>query len=206
MRERVVARNEDQVRARRLPVRRRSLVVSLLSSGLFAAGLVCLYLVMRRLVLESGGACASGGPYEIRTGQECQDGIFAFAYGGIGVMVAGFLVLLRAAWTYGGSPVVTSATGVGCAGFFGGLGLSFLAVRSDLPTSSTEGGDYTFVGILFLVFGAAGLVVTAGPPIFAMLSKRLDVVTPSGRAWLAWLGAVAAGAALGIVVTALIAG
>ena len=187
------------------PLRRGPLLVALVSSGLVAAGLVCLYLVMRWVGLENGGACASGGPYEIRAGQECEDGVFALAYAGIGVMVAGFLVLLRAAWKYGGSLVVTSACGAGGGGFFAGLGLSFLKVESKLPASATSSGDYRAVGYMFLAFGLAGLVVMFTPAIFGLRTQRRDVRTPTGRAWLAWFAAVILGGASGFTIAALVA-
>ncbi len=104
------------------PVRPWPLAGVLLGTAAFAAGMVCLFIVMREVAADNGGSCASGGPYVIRDGQECGDGVFALAYGGIGVAVAGFLLVLWCSWKYGRSLVVTAASGVGWGGFMGGLG------------------------------------------------------------------------------------
>jgi hypothetical protein len=85
--------------------------------------------------------------------------------------------------------------------FFGGLGGSFLRVAADAPASFDDNGDYTFVGVMFLVMAAAGLPVVLGPVVSAARTTRTDVRRPPSRAWLAWFGAVAAGAAIGVAVT-----
>lgn len=163
--------------------------------------MVCLYLVMREVTFEHGGACASGGPYEIRPGQECRSGVFALGYtGGIGAMV-GALLLLFSSHRYGWPLIGTSAIGVTAGVFFGGLGGSFLRVAADAPATFTDHGDYTFVGITFLVMAAFSLPVAFGPVVYAARTTRKDIRRPPAPAWLAWFAAVAAGVTIGIAVT-----
>lgn len=176
------------------------LAVVTIGNAMFAAGLVCLYMVMRWVTLENGGACASGGPYVIREGQECQEGVFALAYGGIGIAVVGALAFIWASHRLGGSLVTSAASTLSFGAFFGALGLSFLDLRDDVA----DGGDYAFVGTLFTVFAAVGLLVTIATVVYALRTTRLDIVKPAARVWLAWVAAIVVGAALGLGVLALV--
>ncbi len=182
------------------------LVGVLLGAGIIASGMVCLYLMMRWVGLENGGACASGGPYVIREGQECQDGVFALGFGGgIGVVV-GALLYLWGSWRHGGSLVTTSASSALFGGFFGALGASFLSVKGYLSKSSVEYGDFTAVGYTFLALAAGGAIVAIFNLVYALRTTRTDVAKPSGRTWLQWIGALVVGVVVGVVATSLIVG
>jgi hypothetical protein len=180
-------------------IRFKPLIGVLLGAAIFAAGLACLYVVMRSVGLEQGGSCVSGGPYQIAPGQECESGTFPLAFAGVLGLMAGFAIFVWSSSRYGGQLVVTSASGLAGTGFFGGLGLSFMAIASELPASSAEGSEFKTVGIIFLVLGLFGLFPAVGAIIYSMQSRRIDYPRPSVRSWLAWLVAVTAAAGFGIV-------
>ena len=76
----------------------RKLVLTAVGVLLFAGGLTFLYLGMRA-VMDVGGFCASGGPYQIR--QECPDGTGFIVLG----IFAGLIGTgLTAAGTFAGGP------------------------------------------------------------------------------------------------------
>lgn len=174
-------------------------------SAIFAAGMVCLYLVMRTVTFEHGGACASGGPYEIRPGQECQSGLFTLGFTGVIGFMVGALLFFYSTHRYGWPLIGTSAMGVTAAVFFGGLGGSFLEIAADAPASFEDNGDYKFVGVMFLVMAACSVPVVLGPVVYAARTTRKDVRRPPAPAWLAWFAAVVAGVTVGIAVTWMIA-
>lgn len=188
------------------PLPRVPLLGVLAGVAALVTGLMSLYLVMRTVGLEYGGACASGGPYEIRPGQECESGAFTSAYVSIAVMVAGALLLLWSSRRYGGGLIVNAAIGTLAAVFSGGLGLGFLKVAADLPNGADAVSEFRMVGVVFVVMAVLGLGLTL---LAIRYNDRFAVVQPRkppSRAWLAWLGAVAAGLVIGVAVGALVVG
>ena len=169
----------------------------LVGVAILTAGLACLYVVMRTVGLENGGSCVSGGPYEIAPGHECQDGVFALAYGGAFGLIVGFLIFLYSSHRYGGPLVVTSASGIGWSSMFGGLGGSFLSIGSEMPVLSEVGSEFKTVGIVFLVMASLGLAVVFGPVPYSLRSGPLHYPRPTLGAWAAWFAAVAAGVVAG---------
>ena len=172
----------------------------LVGVGLIAAGLACLYLVMRAVGLENGGTCVSGGPYEIAPGHECQDGVFALGFGGAFSLIVGFLILLWGSHRHGGPLVVTSMSGFSWSAFMGGLGGSFLSIASEMPGPSDTISEFNTVGAVFAVMGAVGLAVAFGPILYSLQGRPLNYPKPSLLAWAAWLAA--AGAGLGLAALA----
>jgi hypothetical protein len=115
------------------------------------------------VVMGLGGYCASGGPFVIET--ECPDAVTATMplsiFGGlaavaIGVMFARGFGMPLVAWAW---PVL-----------FIGLGLAFLI-------ASTQPGGITFliIGILFLVMGAAPLVLEVRASVRALFLGTTNV-------------------------------
>lgn len=186
------------------PLLRLPLLGVLVGTAVLMIGLMSLYLVMRTVGLDYGGACASGGPYEIRRGQECEAGVFASAYVSIAVMVAGALPLLWGSKRYGGGRVANAAIGTLSTVFFGAFGLSFLKVAADMPIGADGISDFKGVGVALVVMAVLGLGLTLAVLRYGDRIGRTDNPKPPSRAWLAWLGAVATGLAIGTMVGALI--
>ena len=180
-----------------LTVRWAPLAGVLVGAAILAAGLACLYLVMRTVGLENGGSCVSGGPYEIAPGHECGDGVFALGYGGAFGLIAGFMILAYSSHRYGGPLAVTSAAGIGVISLFGGLGGGFLSIASEMPGSSDVGSEFKTVGIIFMVMASAGLALAIGAIPYSILSRQLDHPKPTPAAWAAWFAAVAVGVGVG---------
>ena len=103
-----------------------------------AASITAVYLGMRDLMVESGGACASGGPYEIAN--ECSSGQIALLFGGIVAMLL-FAGLHAAVTHWADGPRVgwPAITGV----LFLVLGWNFIDLGLDPPQE-----DGTSVGWL----------------------------------------------------------
>ena len=123
----------------------------------FVAALVAATVAMHELMIETGGACASGGPYEIA--QECPPGTAALLVGGlVGGVVCGFLVVGCSA-ALGGPVFAPSLLLWGAA--FGALGWNFV----DLGVLNPPGGDadpgWAISGALFWAMALAGLVPAA---------------------------------------------
>lgn len=143
------------------PVEQRLSRVPLLGvlagTAVVVVGLMSLYLVMRTLGLDYGGACAVDGPYQIRPGQECEAGIFTSAYVSIAVSVLGGLLLLWSSKRYDGGLVSWAAVGALATLFFGALGISFLKVAAAMPASSDAIADFKGVGGAFVVLAVLAL-------------------------------------------------
>jgi hypothetical protein len=128
----------------------RKLVFTFVGVFLFAAGLTLVFDGMRA-VMEVGGSCGSGGPYEIR--QPCPDGvglIFAGVFGGlIGV---GFVV----AGTFRGGPKLYT---LAWPALFVSLGWNFLEFGID-PPPPNEGlvWGWLVCAVLFIAMGGIPLL------------------------------------------------
>lgn len=186
------------------PLPRGPLLGVLVGVALLIVGLMSLYLVMRTLGLDYGGACAVDGPYEIRPGQECQPGIFTSAYVSIGLLVTGGLLLLWSSKRYDGGLILWAAAGTVATVFFAAMGVSFLKVAAAMPVSADAISDFKAVGVAFVVMAVFALGITVATIRYGDRIGRLDHPKPPVRAWLAWLGAVVAGVSIGLIVGALI--
>jgi hypothetical protein len=123
----------------------------------FAAGLTCTYLAMRDLMVESGGACASGGPYQVAAGHACGSEA--------GLLIAGIVALLifgavfAAATSAGGGPGSgMDASFLMWAALFGALGFNFLSLGFDPPESMSGAGGWIVAGVIFELMALGGVV------------------------------------------------
>lgn len=189
---------------REKPLPRVPLLGVLVGTAVLIVGLMSLYLVMRTLGLDYGGACAVDGPYQIRPGQECEPGIFTSAYVSIAISVTGGLLLLWSSRRYDAGLVSWAAVGTLATLFFGALGVSFRKVAAALPASAEGISDFNAVGVVFVVLAVLALGLTLATIRYGDRIGRLDHPKPSMRAWFAWLGAVVVGLSTGLAVGALI--
>jgi hypothetical protein len=123
----------------------------------FAASLTTVYRGMRNVMLESGGFCASGGPYQINPGQVCSSGQGALLIGGVvaGLVFAGILIA-GSGW-YGGGRLA----GVGLllwAALFGALGWNFLQLGFDPPAQMNGAIGWIVSGVVFWLMALGGLI------------------------------------------------
>jgi hypothetical protein len=141
-----------------VPERRLRGVVGPAGAVLGAAGFVaCLalaYAQMRAVMVDVGGFCASGGPYEIAS--ECDDEQVALLIGGILGMVACWGIFAGfAAWagwaTLWGSLLFWAA-------LFGALGWNFIDLGLDPPDGSGSAWGWIVSGAVFWLMALGGLI------------------------------------------------
>lgn len=142
-----------------------SLLLVVLGAAGFAACLTCVYRAMRDVMVGSAGFCASGGPYQINPGQECQSGQIWLLMGGIfiGLLFAGILVGASGRW--GGWRL----SGVGLlmwAALFGALGWNFLELGFDPPPNTGGAVGWIICGVVFWLMALGGLI----PGLMALVS------------------------------------
>jgi hypothetical protein len=129
----------------------------------FVVSLTLLFRGMRA-VLDVGGYCAQGGPYEIRT--PCPKGVGWIVpvsiFTGIASVGVGFLGVFRQG---GPRPYVFAWSAL-----FGALGWNFLEYGFDPPGGGTEAG--------WLVCGVAFVIMAAVPLVF--------LLSPAGARWSLW--------------------
>jgi hypothetical protein len=124
----------------------------------FAACLTGVYLSMRDLMINSGGACASGGPYAINPDQVCSAGQTGLLMGGIvgGLIFSGILVWGSDAYSDDGF------YGVGLllwAALFGALGFNFIQLGFNPPANMSSGATgYIVCGVVFWLMALGGLI------------------------------------------------
>lgn len=134
------------------------LVATFIGAAGFAACLTGVYMAMRDLMINSGGACASGGPYAINPDQVCSTGQTALLMGGIvgGLVFAGILV-------YGSEKFTGSYMGVGLllwAALFGALGWNFIELGLNPPESLSSGATgWIISGVVFWLMAIPGLLL-----------------------------------------------
>ncbi len=150
-----------------------ALVVVFVSAAGFSAALTGVYLAMRDLMVNSGGACASGGAYQINPDQICSTGQTLLLMGGIfgGLLFAGGLIA-GSSW-YGGWRL----TGVGLllwAALFGTLGWNFLQLGFNPPANMSGGAGWIVCGVLFWLMALGGLI----PGLMALASFFKDSAHP----------------------------
>jgi hypothetical protein len=130
----------------------------------FAVALAAVYDGMREVMVEAGGFCASGGPYEIA--QECSDEQIALLAGGIvGMLVCWGVFAGFASWAgwgaLGGSLLMWGA-------LFGVLGWNFVDLGLDPPGPDERAWGWIVSGAVFWLLALGGLV-----PALAMATVRL---------------------------------
>lgn len=134
-----------------------ALVAVFISAAGFAACLTGVYMAMRDLMINSGGACASGGPYQINESQVCSAGQTGLLIGGIliGLVFAGLLV--GASSWYGGSNLAGVAL-LEWAALFGALGFNFLQLGFDPPPNMSGAAGWIISGVVFWLMALGGLI------------------------------------------------
>ncbi len=139
----------------------------------FAASLTAVYEGMRSVMIDNGGFCASGGPYEIAAGHQCDNGAATLLFGGIfAMLLCGGLLLGATGWWGGGSIM-----GVGLfmwAALFGALGFNFLQLGFD-PPAHMNGTGWVICGVIFELMALGGLI----PGIMAFADSAKDEADPS---------------------------
>jgi hypothetical protein len=128
-----------------------------------AAGITCLYLGMRA-VMEIGGACAEGGPYEIR--QPCPKGVPMLILGGLWGGIACVGVYLFQTIKHS----VPSFLGLIWPALFLSLGWNFLEFGLNPPGADTGVAvGWLVCAVLFGIMGAV--------PLFAVLGAMVRSFT-----------------------------
>jgi hypothetical protein len=120
----------------------------------FSLGLTALYRGMRSVMIEAGGFCASGGPYEIAN--ECSGGQITLTFVGV-------LVMLFFGAVFAGSSNAAGGSGMGAgflmwAALFGALGFNFLQLGFDPPDDSGLAWGWIVPGVLFELMALGGLI------------------------------------------------
>jgi hypothetical protein len=126
----------------------------------------CLTLVFQsmRAVMDVGGACASGGAYEIR--QQCPKGVaWVMPVGIFGMFFAGIFTFMGVFSEGGPRPYVFAWSAL-----FLALGWNFLEYGFDAPGGGTSVG-WIICGVVFVLMG--------GAPLLALLS-------PKAARWALW--------------------
>jgi hypothetical protein len=139
----------------------------------FAAALTCLYLGMRDLMVNSGGFCASGGPYQINPGQQCESGQIWLLFGGVLLGLVFAFVLVGASSAYGGIKL----SGVGLllwAALFGALGWNFISLGLDPPSNMSGATGWIVSGVVFWLMALGGLI----PGVMALVAYFRDSAHP----------------------------
>src|SRR5262245_1534130 len=138
----------------------RKLIFTAIGVFLVAGGITLTYQSMRA-VMEVGGYCASGGPYEIR--QECPDGawlIFVVIWGGL--IGLGFVI----AGTFRGGPKLWV---LAWPALFLSLGWNFLHYAFDPPPPDTGlVWGWLICGVVFVLMGVV-------PLLFALWHAKLSL-------------------------------
>jgi hypothetical protein len=124
-------------------------------------------MAMRALMRQTGGFCASGGPYQIAAGHQCSSGQTALLFGGIfaALLFGGIFAMLIFGGLYAGATGAGGGPGSGMdAGFlmwtalFGSLGFNFLSLAIDPPSGQQGAGGWIISGVVFELMALGGLV------------------------------------------------
>lgn len=136
-----------------------ALIAVLVGAFLFAGGLTAASGGMRHVIVENGGSCGSGGPYEISSGHQCDSGSAGLLMGGIAALLVGGGILLAGSAAYGGWQG-TGVIGVLWGALFGVLGFNFIQFGLDPPDSFAGNGaavGLLFPGVVFWLMALPGL-------------------------------------------------
>jgi hypothetical protein len=160
---------------------------ALAAAGL-AASITAVYLGMRDLMVESGGACASGGPYVIAN--ECSSGQIGLLAGGIVAMLV-FAALHAALEHWADGPRIGWPAIVGA--LFLALGWNFIDLGLDPPRDDGSSVGWLVSGVVFWLM-AVGFLAPAAiraaewlrrggesePPVFRPATVRAAVAPTAG--------------------------
>ncbi|MET3961896.1 hypothetical protein ABIE44_001830 [Marmoricola sp. OAE513] len=128
-----------------------------------AAALTALYLGMRSVMVEHGGSCSSGGPYEVAAGHTCssQEMWVMFVAPFVGLALTWLLIAASDAWSderiSGVGPLLWAA-------MFGALGWNFIDLgidpvqEGDAQAVVSGAGAWILCGVLFWAMALGGLV------------------------------------------------
>jgi hypothetical protein len=137
-----------------------------------AASITAVYLGMRDLMVESGGACASGGPYEIAN--QCSSGQVALLSGGIVAMLV-FAALHAAVEHWADGPRIGWPAIVGV--MFLALGWNFVDLGLDPPRKEGTDIGWLVSGVLFWAM-AVGFLAPATMRAVEWLRRRGEPEEP----------------------------
>ncbi len=149
-----VSADEPAAPAAESPIRVLAAASVLLGAAGFAASLTCVYRGMRSVMIETGGFCAQGGPYEIA--KECSNAQLTLLFVGILAMVVFGLVFAGATMAMG-----NSAMGAGFlmwAALFGALGWNFLELGLNPPEQMGSTWGWIVSGVVFMLMALGGLI------------------------------------------------
>ena len=121
-----------------------------------AAGITAVYVGMRDLMEESGGTCASGGPYEIAN--ECSSGQIWLLFGGI-VAVLVFTALHAAMEHWADGPRIGWPAIMGV--LFLALGWNFIDLGLDPPRDDGSAIGWLVSGVVFWLMAVGFLAPAA---------------------------------------------
>jgi hypothetical protein len=124
----------------------------------FAAALTCVYMAMRNLMVQAGGMCASGGPYQIAAGHECSSGQIGLLMGGIFAMLIFGGIYATATGAAGGLGGASDAAYLMWAALFGSLGFNFLSLGFNPPHGQSGAGGWIISGVVFELMALGGLL------------------------------------------------
>ena len=128
----------------------RKLVFTAIGVLLVAGGITVMYQAMRA-VMEVGGYCASGGPYEIR--QECPDGVWLMFVGVFAGLIGLAFVI---AGTFRGGPKLWV---LAWPALFLSLGWNFLHYAFEPPPPDTGVAfGWLICGVVFVLMGGVPLL------------------------------------------------
>ena len=131
------------------------LATALAAAGV-AASITAVYLGMRDLMVESGGACASGGPYEIAN--QCSTGQVALLSGGVVAMLV-FTALHAAVEHWADGPRIGWPAIVGV--LFLALGWNFVDLGLDPPREDGSSVGWLVSGVVFWLMAVGFLAPAA---------------------------------------------
>ena len=120
-----------------------------------AASITAVYLGMRDLMVESGGVCASGGPYVVAN--QCSSGQVALLFGGIVAMLV-FTGLHAAMEHWADGPRIGWPAIVGL--MFLALGWNFIDLGLDPPREDGSSVGWLVSGVVFWLM-AVGFLAPA---------------------------------------------
>jgi hypothetical protein len=121
-----------------------------------AAGITAVYIAMRDLMQESGGTCASGGPYEIAN--QCSSGQIGLLVGGI-LAVLVFTALHAAMEHWADGPRIGWPAIIGV--LFLALGWNFIDLGLDPPRDDGSAIGWLVSGVVFWLMAVGFLAPAA---------------------------------------------